>query len=95
MIGRRCAVLTYKYPVRLLVVCPTCKGQAIVLRDDWIRAQTFCPRDGVPLAIRMVAAGVPISVQEPLIGDGAGEPLDLTLCVKPNAIPRQQCCAVC
>lgn len=84
-------MFNYKYPVRLLIVCPTCKGQAIVLRDDWMRAQTFCPRDGVPMTVLTVAAGAPLSIGVPLVGDGAGEPLDLTRCVKPEAVLLPPC----
>lgn len=46
-----------KYPTRLMVRCPSCGGDAVVLRDDYAKAQMFCALDGVPLIVMGCVAG--------------------------------------
>lgn len=53
-----------EYPVRLTVRCPTCAGEAIVLREDYARAQMFCALDGVPLTVVGCVAGASLPHDE-------------------------------
>lgn len=50
-------LMASRYPTRLTVRCPACRGVARVDRADYSRAQMFCSVDGLPLAVIAVRAG--------------------------------------
>lgn len=47
-----------QFPVRLLMRCPTCRQWSAVAREDYIRGQTFCTLDKIPLTIHGVSVGL-------------------------------------
>jgi hypothetical protein len=49
--------LTSAFPIRLLLRCPACHEYAQTTRDTFLRAQPFCPQDGVPFQVISVASG--------------------------------------